>query len=201
MTDPRKTEAAPTWTPPAPEAAGNPPFVATELVAGEPVRASRQHAPARRSGSTPVLLAIGAIIAIGGLGFAVGHLTGSGGSGTATQDNANGAPFGGQFGPGASGRPDFAGGIGGGFTVTGTVVSVSADSMVVKLADGSTTTIAIGTSTTYHSQTSASSADVTAGDTVSVQTSGGGPNGQVASASSSPSTTTRTATDVTITGQ
>lgn len=158
----------------------------------------------RRSDSVTVLLGISALIAIGGIGFAAGHVTGSGGSSTAQ----NGAD---AFGPNASGgpggfggvRPDASGvpGIGGGVaSVSGTVVSVGTDSFTVKLASGETVTIATGSSTTYHNQTSGSSTDLTSGETVLVQTSVGSaasPNAN-AGASTGTQTVSRTATDVTI---
>jgi hypothetical protein len=147
---------------------------------------------------------VGALIAVGGVGFAVGHNLGSGGGSDAAANGQNGfrqnGSFNpGQFGPNASGAPDRA--FGGG-SVTGTVESVTADSMTVKLANGQTVTVAIGPSTTYHSQTSASSSQVTTGSTVIVQTT----NGTTASdpaAAASPGTggTNRTATDVTVTSK
>ena len=163
-------------------------------VAQTPVaRAQVRARPPRRSGSTTALLVVAALVAFGGVGFAIGHATG--GQSSDTTQNGNFDP--GQF-PNASGLPGdgLRGGFGGG-TVTGTVVSVSADSITVKLASGSTVTVATGASTTYHNQTAGSSADLSAGQTVQVQTAGGGaaPN-----ASASPSTgNNRTATDVTIT--
>jgi hypothetical protein len=110
------------------------------------------------------------------------------------------------FGANASGAPDFARGGDDGFgpraaTVTGTVVSITSSSITIQTAGGQTETIAIGSSTTYHSQTAATSSDVTTGATVVVQTSRTGvANTGQASASSSPGVTTAgTATDVTIT--
>ena len=168
-----------------------------EMAEIEPVPVTRSQVrarPPRRSGSTTALLVVALLVAFGGVGFAVGHATA--GQSSATNQNDNFAP--GQF-PGASGIPGggFGGGLGGG-TVTGTVVSVAADSITVKLSSGSTVTVATGASTTYHNQTSGSSTDLAAGQTVQVQTSGGG--GAVPNASASPGTqTSRTATDVTIT--
>jgi hypothetical protein len=172
---------------------------AEEAASGEvgpaPVTKPRARVGPRRVSSVTVMLVVSALIAVGGIGFAVGHSTTSGQTGATTQDGNAG-----RLGPNASGIPADGqrGGFGGVATVTGTVVSVSADSITVKLADGSTVTVATGSSTTYHNQTAGSSTDLAAGQTVQVQTSGGtngGPN-----ASASPGTqTTRTATDVTIT--
>jgi len=47
------------------------------------------------------------------------------------------------------------GALGGTLTVTGTVVSVSADSITIQLASGSTETSATGSSTTYHTRSPA----------------------------------------------
>ena len=207
---------APVWSPApdlvadAPEATGAVPDIeaapatrpALDLGPGFSGK-KRAKAKSGKAGSTTMLLMIGALVAVGGVGFALGHNLGGGSS---TGDNAAGgnAPNGsfspGQFGPNASGALERAGGLGGG-TVTGTVESVTSDSMTVKLANGQTVTIALGSSTTYHSQTSASSSTVTSGSTVIVQTSD---DGTAAGASASPGagnpdSGTRTATDVTVT--
>jgi hypothetical protein len=174
--------------------------VATSEIAPAPVSrtragvpARRGSAPGRRASSTTSLFVVAALVAFGGVGFAVGHLTGSGQTGTqsgnftAFRASASGAP--------AAGARAASGGA---LTVTGTVVSVSADSITLQLASGATETIATGSSTTYHNQTAGSSSDLAAGQTVQVQTSGG--SSAAPNASASPDTqTTRTATDVTIT--
>ena len=187
---------APVWEP-APE------FDASEDVAvveAAPASVSKPQlrVRARRTNSTSALLVIGALVAFGGVGFAVGHATASGQTGTTTTQNGDTA----QFGPNASGIPGdgVRGGFGGAATVTGTVVSVAADSITVKLSTGATVTIATGSATAYHNQTAGSSTDLAAGQTVQVQTSGGANGGPNVSAS--PGTqTTRTATDVTITSK
>lgn len=188
----------------------------TSMASLEPFTRRRPaRAPASRSRSTTLLLMLSALVAVGGVGFALGHNLAGGSSTTAVSDVgfAGGAPNGsfdpGQFGPNASGDPGFRGeggeAIGTG-TVSGTVVSIDADSMTVQLADGQTVTITLGSSTTYHSQASASSSDVTAGSTVIVQTT----TDSTAEASASAGTgaeasagtgagTSRTATDVTVT--
>ena len=208
-------EAAPVWTPqPAQSEAdqleGSVPMGDTANGAAvqmpEAVRRSptRPVVRARRAGSTTLLLVVSALIAIGGVGFAVGRGTGGTGTDTSTVADQNGLT---GLGADASGRPGFgAGGPGIGLTsgtatVSGTVVSATSDAMTIQLASGQTVTVAIGSSTTYHNQASASSADVATGATVIVQTSGG--SGVSASASASPGIGTggtRTATDVTITG-
>ena len=130
--------------------------------------------PAHQDRSTVILLLIAAMVAIGGISFAVGRVTAGGGTGTSnTGTTGRGFPGGGRnfsFAPGQSFDPgQFGGrGIGGGGAVTGTVVSVSGTSMTVKLANGSTVTIDLSGTTTYHSQTAATSSDVQPGATVQV---------------------------------
>jgi hypothetical protein len=163
-------------------------------LAKEPVRA-------RRAGSTTALLVIAAMVAIGGVGFATGRATAPAQSGTGTTNvAANGVPALGAIPSGVVPGLDDRGGLGGGdfgaSTITGTVVSTTSSSITIKLASGQTVTVATGSSTTYHSQTTASSTDVTAGATVLVQTSAAagaaGPEGAAGS---------RTATNVIITGK
>jgi hypothetical protein len=159
---------------------------------------SQLRAPAGRSNSVTNLLLVAALIAVGGIAFAVGHATTSGSSNVTAQ---NGNPNGG-FVPGASGLPGdgLRAGFGGAASISGTVVSVGTDSITLQLAGGQTVTIATGSTTTYHNQTSGSSSDVAVGQTVQVQTAGG--DGGAPNASASPGTgTTRTATDVTVTAK
>jgi hypothetical protein len=164
----------------------------------KPVARTPIKAAPRRTNSVSVLLAISTLIAIGGITFAIGRATTAG---TTTTTSQNGAPAG-QFAPDASGQ---IGGFSDGqrlgdraATLSGTVVSVSADSITLELADGSTVTVATGSSTTYHSQTSGSSADLAAGQTVQIATAGGA--NQIPGASPAAGTA-RTATDVTITAK
>jgi len=157
----------------------------------------------RRSGATTALLLVGALIAIGGVGFAAGRATATGQTGTGSNITLNGGggpgvgPFG-SFDP-----ANFGGGLGdralAGQSVSGTVVSVSSDSMTVQLASGQTVTIATTSSTTYHGQTSAAVTDVTTGATVTVKTTGG--TNAVPGASASASSSAGTATDVTVTSK
>jgi len=209
---------APVWQPTIPEAepaasgldagvdpTGTEPAAASAPVRSVPARSGR----VKRASSTSILLIVSALIALGGVGFAVGRAT-STGSGTGTGGNgAAGLNGGFPGGADASGRPDFAGGPNGltssGTTVSGTVVSSTADSITLKLADGSQVTLSTGSSTTYHSQTAASGSDVAVGASVIVKTAtaAGTSTGSTASAAASAGTAaggTRTATDVTITG-
>ena len=127
------------------------------------------------------LVLVAAFVAVGGIGFAVGHLTagsstanntalgagnGRGNGGFARPSLAPGQTFdAGQFG-GGSGRN---GGLGAGGSVTGTVASVNGTTMTVTLANGTTVTIDLSGTTTYHNSTAATSADVKTGSTVTIE--------------------------------
>jgi preprotein translocase subunit YajC len=136
--------------------------------------------PAKKQDRTTMaLFLVAAFVAVGGIGFAVGHLTGGSSTAAANGNGAGGGPGGfaraslapgqtfdvGQFGGGA-GRGGL-GGVAGG--VTGTVASVNGTTMTITLANGSTVTVDLSGSTTYHNETAGSSSDVKAGSTVTVQ--------------------------------
>ena len=137
--------------------------------------------PAKKQDRTTLaLLFVAALVAVGGIGFAVGHLTGGttttaannpgGGRGAFVRPSlAPGETFDpGQFGAGGLGGRGLGGGLAGG-GVSGTVQSVSGSSMTITLANGSTVTVDLSGTTTYHNETAASSSDVKAGSTVTVQ--------------------------------
>lgn len=163
-----------------------------------------------RRGMIDILLVIGAIVALAGIGFAVGRLTAPAatafGQGRGGQFTGNGQ-FNGQVpGAGQNGGNGTAGGRGflgdGGLAVTGKVTELTADHVTLQLANGQTVTVAVDGSTTYHQQTSASTADVQSGDTVIVQVERGAAPG----ASPSPGNAGRqggfgggTASDITVT--
>jgi hypothetical protein len=160
--------------------------------------------PRKQDRATLALLAVAALIAIGGIGFAIGRASAPATSSNNGYDNA---PFGGgrgmpSFAPGQSFNPgqysgfrDVAAGV------SGTVESIDSDSMTVKLANGSTVEIALTGDTTFHSETAASAADVQAGTTVRVQMATTAAPSESPSAGSSVQTGSRTLTagDVLIT--
>ncbi|MGZ6267183.1 MAG: hypothetical protein ACXWNR_01275 [Candidatus Limnocylindrales bacterium] len=137
--------------------------------------------PAKQDRTTLVLLLVAAFVAVGGIGFALGHLTAPAASAAA---NATRGPGGlgvgrgfpsfapgqsfdpSQFGGGAGLRTGL-GGVGGG--VTGTVQSVSASTITIQEANGTSVTIDLSGNTTYHNQTPAQSSDVKVGTSVVVQ--------------------------------
>jgi hypothetical protein len=139
--------------------------------------------PAKQDRTTVALLLVAAFVAVGGIGFAVGHVTA--GSGSATPTSALGgrggqAGFGrnipslapgqtlnpAQFGGGRTGGGGLAGVASG---VTGTVQAVTPTSITIQEASGTSVTIDLSGTTTYHGETSASSGDVKVGTSVTVQ--------------------------------
>jgi len=105
-------------------------------------------------------------VAFGG-GFAVANAVAP-----KTTTATNGQGFGGQFGPGASGRPRGGGNFGGGFGggATGTVGSVSSDQMTISTASGAQRIVLLTPTTTVTQITSAAKAlsDIASGTTVTV---------------------------------
>jgi len=140
--------------------------------------------PPKQDRKTVILLFVAALIAVGGIGFALGHVTAPGTTGAA---NPSGGPggFGGlgqggipSLAPGQTfnssqfgGAPGNGAGIAGGVTggVSGTVQSISGSTMTIQEADGTLVKVDLSGSTTYHGETSASSGDVKVGTSVTVQ--------------------------------
>ena len=130
-------------------------------------------APAKKADRTfAILLAVGLLIAVGGVTFAVGRITAPAAATTARGNGAfgnGGFPAGGTGAAGAGAAGLGRGGFGGGVLVTGTVDSVSGTTMTLKEANGSTVTVNLAGTTTYHAQAAATSADVTTGKQVQVE--------------------------------
>jgi len=146
----------------------------------EPVRAKVR--PAGQDRATLGLLLAAALIAVGGIGFALGHVTAPSTAAGAVPNASGRIPGGGAFrslAPGETFNPGaFGGGAGrvgaGGLGsvasgVTGTVQSISPTSMTVLLSSGQSVTIDLTGSTTYHGETSATAGQVQVGTSVSVQ--------------------------------
>lgn len=152
-------------------------------------------APARRRSSRVLDLALAgaAVLAIGGVAFAIGRATAPA---SGAVDFAPGGVItrpGGSFDPGNGPGPRFA--LGGGLTVDGTVTAVDADSITVKTADGNEMTFDTS-STAYRQATDASSSDVAVGDDVSVKVANDGP---ISAPLASGETPRLSASDVTVT--
>ena len=210
MTDPfAPVEPDPQAGSQAPSASSSVPFSHTVSTPPPPVIA-----PVKKGDRTfSILLAVGLLIAVGGVAFAVGRVTAPAQAAT-TRGNFGAGGFGGAAGAGAGtgaaglGR----GGFGGGVLVTGTVDSVSGTTMTLKEANGSTVTVNLASTTTYHAQAAATAADVTTGKQVQVEVQiAGGLGGQDVpgaspgaaanpspAASGAPTTRAITARDVTI---
>jgi hypothetical protein len=129
--------------------------------------------------TTLILLVIAAMVAVGGIGFALGHVTApSGTSGGAANPSGRGG-FGRNLpslAPGQTFNPgDFGGGngqlrvngLGGG--LSGTVQSITGTTMTILMSDGQSVTVDLTGRTTYHGETSASASQVAVGTTVTVQ--------------------------------
>jgi hypothetical protein len=133
--------------------------------------------PAKQDRTTIALLLIAALVAVGGIGFALGHLTapsataaanpsGRGGGFTrgALPSLAPGQTFNAsQFGAAGRGVAGVAGGI------TGTVQSVTPTSITIQESNGTSVTIELSGNTTYHAAAAASPSDVKVGTSVTVQ--------------------------------
>jgi hypothetical protein len=161
----------------------------------------------RRSGSVSagtIVLVLAGMVAIGGLGFAVGRVS------APASTTAGRGTFGGAFANGenpfANGRPLPSGGFAGlgggrnfGASIQGTVQSVDGSSLTLKLASGQTLTVGIDSSTTYDQQTAGSASDVTTGSTVIIRVSRTGDGGAAASPGAAASAgTLGTASSVTV---
>ena len=211
MTDPfAPVEPGPQAGSQVPSPASSVPFSHTVSTPPPPVIA-----PVKKGDRTfTILLAVGLLIAVGGVAFAVGRVTAPVQAAT-TRGTFGAGGFGGAAGAGAGtggaaglGR----GGFGGGVLVTGTVDSVSGTTMTLKEANGGTVTVNLASTTTYHAQAAATAADVTTGKQVQVEVEvAGGFGGQdvpgaspgaaanpAPAASGAPVTRTITARDVTI---
>jgi hypothetical protein len=175
-------------------------------------------APAKssRGGLLTGALVIAALIAAAGVGFAGGRVTapaaaatnrGNAFGGAGAFPNASGRGNGGAFGGGA-----FAGGN---IALDGSVVAVGDGTITIQPTGGTgTVVISVPSTATYHSQGSASSADVAVGTSVQVTVSRGqfrapDASGAPGAASASPGANgangangfNLTATDITVTGK
>jgi len=169
---------APAGASPRPDDA--PVYVApAQPVVPAPVVPANQPATRRGSRLLDIALAGAAIIAIGGVAFAVGRGTAPVPAQVTRGFDGNGGFFrnGGSFDPGAGGGngqgPRFAFGGAGALAIDGTVSSISADSITVKTADGQDVMIGLDKGTAYHQASSAASSDVAVGDDVTVRVQGG----------------------------
>jgi hypothetical protein len=116
---------------------------------------------------TSLLLGLAAAIAIGGLAFAAGRLTAPAATASTGRPATGQLPGSGQLpgnGQGFPGRGEAMGGI----TLSGTVTAISADSITLELASGTSITIPLDADTAYRAATAASADEVTVGSAVTV---------------------------------
>jgi len=163
-----------------PSAAGRPsqPPEPAEPAFEPPVIQPVRPTPPKRSNMGGYLLTLAAVIAVGGLAFAVGRVTAPAaaaairtangfGQGTFGQGGTAGAN--GSFVPGQNGAAD------GGFArralaTEATVTAVAADHLTIEIGtSGQTIDVKTDAGTTYHTQQAASASAVTAGSKVLLQ--------------------------------
>jgi hypothetical protein len=143
----------------------------TETAPSQPAAPVVVTATRRSNRVLDLALAGAAVLAIGGVAFAIGR--GTAPAATPAGFVPGGAVVRGSFDPGAGPNgPGRGVALGGNLSIDGTVTAVDADSLTVKLADGSEMTFDLDSSTAYHEASDASSSDVAVGDDVSVKVSG-----------------------------
>ncbi len=176
--------ATPVATPVEPGAPGAPVAPATPVAPSgvvNPVAPVVITQPKKSGGWVNLLLGVAAVIAIGGVAFAIGRSTAPASAATVGTfpGGGNGPVFnvGGSFDPNGgpvtgNGRP---GGLfgAGGPTIDGKVASISGDTMTITLPSGDTMTVKLDGDTTYHQSTDATASDVAVGDDVAVRVGGG----------------------------
>jgi hypothetical protein len=152
--------------------------------------------PRRAASLLNVMLAVAALVAVGGVAFAAGRVTSPTSAAAANRGT-------GQFGgPRASGAPG-AGGFGRGFgaaSIEGTVTAMSPTSVTISLPNGQSVTFATDGSTTYNRQTTGSSSDVATGKQVIVQLTGRGFAPGASPATSPAASGGPTASSITVVG-
>ena len=145
--------------PPPPSPAGAPPAGAAAPPARRPARL--------RWATTPVAVALAALLAGGGIMYAVDHATAGTAASAATVPGANG--FGGAAAPGRAGGPGGLGGpIAGEQHVQGTVSAKTATTVTVKSPGGTATYTVDGSTQIVRNGQAATLADVKVGDPVLV---------------------------------
>jgi hypothetical protein len=126
---------------------------------------------------------LAAVVAIGGLAFALGRISAPVEPGSASSRAG--------VSPGTAGTAGI-----GSMTLTGTVESIDGSAMTIRTADGSTIAVSID-SATFHGQAAASASDVASGAEVRIRLQSAAATSSVAP-SASPGRVTLTAADVTL---
>ena len=150
-----------------------PPVESAEPAFEPPVIQPARPTPPKRSSTGGYLLTLAAVIAVGGLAFAVGRVTAP--AAAASVRSANGFGQGGVAGPNGSFVPGQGGAADGGFAqralaTEATVTAVAADHLTIEIGtSGQTIDVRTDAGTTYHTQQAASASAVTAGSKVLLQ--------------------------------
>jgi hypothetical protein len=197
MTDPNTSWAQPEGTSEQVPVAPVPPVTPTPVVKPK----------GKSGGLTNALLVVAALVAVGGITFAIGRATAPAtvASGVSRGLGRSGLGPGGSFDPGTLPAGADRGGFGNRTTtIAGTVKSLDGSTLVITTSDGTETTIDVSGST-YHAQSPATSADVTAGTEVSVSVTGFGgmrrPDASAAPDAAALGSGSITATDVMVTSE
>lgn len=157
----------PTWQP------GQIPSPDTEAaqVAPPVVPHPSQAARKGQDRTTAALLAVAALVAVGGIGFALGHATTSSSTSNTFarpsgfgERNFASLPAGQTFNPAQLGELGRAGSA----AISGTVTSFDGTTLTILEPNGSSVSVDIAGTTTYHGETSATSSQVTPGSSVTV---------------------------------
>ena len=168
--------------------------------------APRVQVPPRKSSAAwlNVILVIAAIVAVGGVAFAVGRNTAP----VAAASARGNGTFGGgnfanrSFAPGSSGAPGgFGGGLlggGGGFNLSGTVQSLTADTLTITTVNGQTLEFTLGADTAYDTKAAATASVVKVGSKVEVQLDNFRGAGRPAASAEASAGPLGTATSVTV---
>jgi len=177
--------------------------------APQPVVATGPQAPLVKPKSSSralnAVLALAAVVAIGGIAFAIGRTTAPAAAAADPRSAFGGGFPNASFAPGASAPPGGfigggqggLGGLGGGLTMSGTVQSVTADTLTIETEAGQTVELSLDSDTTYHRKTDGVAADVATGSTVEVQLDFAGGLGRP-TASADTSGSVGTASSVTV---
>ncbi len=113
-------------------------------------------APVKKQDRTfTILLGVALVIAVGGVAFAVGRVTAPAAAPTTASRFAGGGFGAGGTGTAGAGTGGFARGGFGGVLLTGTVSSISGNTMTLTEANGATVNVDLTGTTTYHSQAAA----------------------------------------------
>jgi hypothetical protein len=125
--------------------------------------------PKKQDRTTLALLLVASLVAVGGVGFALGHVTAASNPSSSARPSGLGGRGFASLAPGQTFNPTQLGGTRAGTAViSGTVQSFDGTNLVLSEVGGESVTIDIAGTTTYHGETTASASQIAAGTTVTV---------------------------------